>query len=99
MLVHTVFFWLRSDLSAEEVKEFQAGLDSLRGIEAANQVFIGTPAETPDRPVVDRGYSYCLTVILPDVDAHNVYQSHPLHDRFVADHKDKWERVLVYDAD
>ena len=99
MLVHTVFFWLRGDLSEADRAEFRAGVESLRGIEAASAVYIGTPAATGERPVIDASYDVCLTVLLPDVPAHDIYQEHPIHLTFIAQNKAKWTRVLVYDAD
>ena len=98
MLSHIVLFWLRPDLSEDEKTAFVEGLESLKGIESTDQVLVGTPAET-DRPVIDRSYSYCLTVLLKDMSAHDAYQVDPLHKQFLADHADKWEKVLIYDAD
>lgn len=98
MLVHTVFFWLRPDLSEAERADFRAGLESLRAVPDTT-IYIGTPAATGDRPVIDASYDFCLTVLLPDVAAHDVYQDHPAHLDFIANHKAKWTRVLVYDAD
>lgn len=99
MLVHSVFFWLRTDLTAEERADFRAGVETLQDIEAATQVFVGTPAATGDRPVVDKSYDVGLTVIVPDVAAHDMYQDHPIHLKFIADHKAKWTQVKVYDVE
>lgn len=97
MLVHSVFFWLKPGLGDEEVAAFRAGLDSLKGIEVAEAVFVGTPAET-DRPVIDRSYTFGLTVLLPDMAAHDAYQVHPLHKAFLENFAQNWDRVLIYDA-
>lgn len=97
MLVHSVFFWLKPDLGDEETAAFRAGLESLKGIEAAEAVFVGTPAET-DRPVIDRSYTFGLTVLLPDMAAHDAYQVHPLHKAFLENFAQNWDRVLIYDA-
>lgn len=99
MLVHTVFFWLRPDLTEAERAEFRTGVESLKAIEAATAVYVGTPAATGERPVIDASYDFCLTVLLPDVPAHDIYQDHPVHLAFIAANKPKWTRVLVYDAD
>lgn len=99
MLVHNVFFWLKSDQSDEQIAQFREGLESLKGIEAADTVFVGSPAEVADRPVLDKSYAYCLTVILTDIAAHDAYQADPIHQAFIARFKDSWEKVQVYDAD
>lgn len=99
MLVHNVFFWLRKDLDGAEITEFRMGLESLKGIEHAEQVYIGSPARVPERPVLETGYDFCLTVMLKDIAAHDAYQSHELHQNFLTLHKEKFKRVKVYDAE
>ncbi|MDX2186613.1 MAG: Dabb family protein [Opitutaceae bacterium] len=98
MLVHSVYFWLRNDLSAEDKKTFVAGLESLRGVKTVKQLFIGTPAPLAPRPVVDSTYSYALTIVFDDEAGHDSYQVDPIHQAFVADNKTKWTRVQIYDA-
>ena len=99
MLVHTVLFWLKKELAADQVAQFREGLAKLQGIHNAEAVYIGTPAETPERPVIDSSYDYCLTVILKDIPSHDAYQAAPLHQEFIANFKDSWDTVKIYDAD
>jgi hypothetical protein len=99
MLVHTVVFWLRKDLSPAEIGAFRAeGLESLRPIAGVRQLFIGTPAPIPPRPVVDASYTYAITLLFDGVAAHDAYQIDPVHQAFVARFKSCWERVQIYDA-
>ena len=42
---------------------------------------------------------FALTVILKDIAAHDAYQEDPLHQTFIADNKELWKRVKIYDAD
>lgn len=98
MLVHTVFFYLRDDLTDTQRTAFRAGVESLKGIDAAAAVYVGAPANTAPRPVVDTGYDVGLTVIVEDVAAHDVYQDHAIHHAFVNEFKTYWERVQIYDA-
>ncbi|MGZ0656724.1 Dabb family protein [Coraliomargarita sp. W4R53] len=99
MLVHNVFFWLRKDLDGAEITEFRMGLESLKTIEHAEAVYIGTPARVAERPVCDNSYDFCLTVIVTDVAAHDAYQADERHQAFLAAHKEQWKKVKVYDAD
>lgn len=99
MLVHTVFFWLKKDLNVEQVAEFRAGVETLKNIDSAEAVYVGTPSETPERPVIDSSYDFCLTVILKDIPAHDAYQADPLHQAFISNFKDFWDSVKIYDAD
>lgn len=99
MLVHTVFFWLKKELTPDQRAQFQAGLETLKDIEDADTVYIGTPSATPERPVIDSSYDYCLTVILKDIPSHDAYQDHPIHHAFIENCKEFWTEVKVYDAD
>lgn len=99
MLIHTVLFWLKDDLTNDQKVTFQAGLESLKGIQSAAAAYVGTPAETPERPVIDTSYDACLTVIFEDMAAHDTYQVDPLHTAFLETCKPFWEQVKIYDAD
>lgn len=98
MLVHQVRFYLRPDLPAERRAALRAGLETLRGIPTVRQLFIGSPAPVPARPVIDTEYAFALTVLFDDLAGHDAYQTHPLHLQFLADHKASWTRVAVVDA-
>lgn len=99
MLVHVVLFWLKKELSASERAAFVEGLESLRGIPVVSSLHIGTPAATPQRPVTDGSYDYMLTVVLPSLASHDAYQADPLHEAFLAQNRECWDKVVVYDAD
>jgi hypothetical protein len=98
MLIHTVLFWLRKDLSSSEREDFKAALDSLKDIPSAAAVYVGSPSSTPARPVIDASYDFCLTVLLEDMAAHDAYQQSPQHQAFL-ENNELWERVQIYDAD
>jgi hypothetical protein len=71
----------------------------LSGVEFARGVYVGTPAATPPRPVIDASYDFGLTVLLDDLAAQEAYQVHPLHKAFFETHSPNWEKVVIYDAD
>ncbi len=98
MLIHAVYFWLKPGLAAGEVQRFARGLRSLAAIGTVQRAFVGTPAATVERGVVDASYSYALTVFFADVAAHDAYQVDPLHARFLAECSSLWREVRVYDA-
>jgi len=99
MLVHTVLFWLKEDNTEAQRAAFREGLESLRGIASVDSLYIGTPAATPVRPVIDTSYSFMLTVILRDLAAQDAYQEDPIHLAFVDKYKSFWDKVTIYDAD
>lgn len=95
--VHSVYFWLRPELSSEQRDAFVRGLESLRGIEMVRHGWIGVPAAT-DRPVIDRSYSYALTLVFANDVEQEAYQVHAVHDRFRRDFETFWTRVQIYDS-
>ncbi len=97
MFIHSVYFWLKPELSDDEKAKFRAGARSLLAIESVRHGFLGTPAPT-DRPVIDRSYSAALTVIFDDQAGHDAYQDHPIHDKFRLECADLWSKVLIYDS-
>ena len=97
MLIHTVFFWLKPELTGAQRAEFRRGAASLATIRHLEQALIGPPAPTPPRPVVDQTFSVGLTVICRDAAAHDAYQTDPIHLAFVAKFQSWWTRVQVYD--
>lgn len=75
------------------------GLESLTRIESAEAAYVGSPAATAERPVIDTSYDFCLTVVLKDIAAHDAYQVDQRHLDFLATFKESWKKVKVYDAD
>lgn len=99
MLVHTVYFWLNPELTAAQRAEFRQGVETLGGIKAVDTIYVGTPAKTEKRPIIDDSYSVALTVLCKDIAAHDAYQVDPIHLKFIADFKHCWNRVQIYDAE
>lgn len=97
MFIHSVYFWLRPDLTAEEREQFWQHVRPLAQIKSVRAGYIGTPAET-DRPVIDRSYSCALVLIFDDQDGHDRYQTDPVHDRFRDQCGALWSKILIYDA-
>ncbi len=95
--IHTVFFWLKDDLSDVEIADFEEGLKSLSEVKAVEAFHYGAPAGTP-RSVVDNSYDMALILHFADQEAQDTYQVDDIHDAFVQNHQDKWTRVQVYDT-
>ena len=99
MLIHTVLFWLKKDLTDEDLTLFEQKLRALEKISSVEQMFLGRPSSTTKRPVIDDTYDFCLTVALKDLAAHDVYQEDPLHLAFIENCSHMWEKVKIYDAE
>ncbi len=97
MFIHSVYFWLKPELTEEQRATFWTGVNSLTSIKSVRQDFVGTPAPT-DRPIIDRSYSCALIIICDDEAGHEAYQVDPIHDKFREDCGEFWSKVLIYDA-
>lgn len=97
MFVHSVFFWLRPDLTPEETAQFWEQVRALTTIPSVKIGSVGTPANT-DRPIIDRSYSAALLTVFEDEAGHDAYQVHPIHDKFRIECAPLWSKVLIYDA-
>ena len=99
MLTHTVIFWLKEGLTQEDRDLFFDEVKALTTIDSVETGFLGTPASTPQRHVVDDSYDCALSVALKDLDAHDHYQADPIHLAFIEKCRHLWEKVIIYDAD
>ena len=97
-IIHHVFFWLKNPSSQENLKKLLAGLETLRKIETVRKLYIGVPASTEKRDVVDNSYHASELIFFDDLAGQKVYQVHPIHKKFVDDCSNLWEKVIVYDA-
>ncbi len=97
-LVHHVFFWLKNAHSKEDLARLLAGIRGLAQIATVRGIHVGVPASTEKRDVVENSYSASELLTFDDVEGQNVYQAHPLHEKFVADCSHLWSKVVVYDS-
>ena len=97
-LVHHVFFWLKQPDSKEDLAKLLEGIRGLAQIETVRGIHVGVPASTEKREVVDNSFSASEILYFDDVAGQNVYQAHPLHQKFIAECGHLWSKVVVYDA-
>ncbi len=96
-VVHHVFFWLNNPESESDKQQLIEGLNSLKGIEEVKELWVGTPASTLEREVVNNSFHVSELMIFESVEDQDAYQEHPIHKQFVENYSHLWERVLVYD--
>jgi hypothetical protein len=97
LFIHHVYFWLKKPVTTEIKAKFENALKKLVTIETIVDFHLGVPAGT-SRDVIDTSYSYSLLVTFKNKADQDVYQPHPIHQKFIADCQDLWERVVVYDS-
>lgn len=96
--IHTVFFWMKDDMTEAEHEQFQAGLQSLSKVESVKRFHWGRPANSEKREVVDNSFDYSLIIHFADQAGHDAYQPHEIHQAFVANNSSLWTQVKVYDT-
>lgn len=94
--IHTVYFWMKEDISSEDRQAFHQGVAKLTKCKTILNSFIGPPAGTP-REVVDNTYEYALLLFFRNKADHDIYQIDPDHNTFIDNFKHLWARVQVYD--
>lgn len=95
-LIHNVYFWLKEDITDEERKAFLHGVKQLGNVASVQRIFIGKPANTENRDVVDNSFDYSLQLWFEDQAGQNAYQIDPIHLKFV-ELQDLWTKVVVRD--
>ncbi|NBC04113.1 MAG: Dabb family protein [Bacteroidetes bacterium] len=98
VLVHTVYFWFTDEADEEDSRNFYGELKKLSSIPLIKQKFIGVPASTEQRDVIDNSYDYSITFVFENKEAEKAYQEHPDHLEFIDKNAHLWEKVRVYDA-
>lgn len=95
---HAVYFYGDAGATAQDA---QALIDGCRkhlpGIAGITFFEVGLPAGT-QRDVVDNSYLVALLVGYESSEAHDRYQDHPDHLRFIDENKHLWSRVVVFDT-
>ena len=98
MLVHNVYFSLKEPTPAA-IQHLLAQCRKYLTDHAGVQLFgCGTLADL-DRPVNDRDFDVGLHIVFVDRAAHDRYQQHERHLRFIEENKATWRQVRVFDTD
>lgn len=97
-IFHSVYFWLKDGISADEEKDFLKFFEILKKIPGVESCHIGKPAATNPRPVVDNSFSYHIMLTFASLEAITVYEKHPDHLAGVDQYSKYWVKVEVKDT-
>jgi Stress responsive A/B Barrel Domain len=98
MLAHNVFFTLK-DKSPEAKRKLVDACKKYLSKHPGTVFFAaGTLCEELDRPVNDRDFDVGLHVIFKTKADQDRYQEAPMHLQFIAENKDNWAKVRVFDS-
>ncbi len=95
---HFVMFWLKPQLTKDEVANFKNFFEHLKPIKYIKTLSYGLAANTPTRPVTDNSFTYSLTITFDNIADHNAYQEDKTHLDAVEKFSGNWYRVVVHDT-
>jgi Stress responsive A/B Barrel Domain len=98
VLSHDVYFTLNDGSADAKRKLVEACKKYLTGHEGAVSFSVGTLASELARPVNDKEFDVALHVGFNDKAAHDAYQEHPRHKRFIEEMSGNWKKVRVFDS-
>jgi len=97
-LAHMVYFKLKDASGANRAKLSAACKLYLSGHEGTVSFASGTLAGDFNREVNDRDFDVSLHLVFTNKEAHDKYQVHPRHLKFIEENKENWEKVRVFDS-
>jgi hypothetical protein len=96
---HHVFFWLKNNKDQKAYDQLLAGLKALGKIEQIKSAHIGKASINDfDKSVTDASYTFSVLLLFASKEDEEKYLVHPLHKKFIDDHKHLWSKVVVYDS-
>jgi len=95
--IHHVFFWLKNPESKQELNQLVDGLKKLSKASTIREFHIGIPANT-NRGVIDNSYSVSWLLLFENAYNQDVYQTDPIHLKFIDECSHLWSKVVVYDT-
>lgn len=96
---HMVFFKLKDSTAANRLKLVAACDKYLGKHEGVVFYATGVIGESFNEPVNDRNWDVGLHLVFADKSAHDKYQVHPNHLKFIDENKGSWESVRVFDSE
>lgn len=97
-LGHMVFFSLKERTPQNRDRMVAACQKYLTGHPGTVSFSTGTIAEDLAAEVNDRDFDVALHLVFADKAAHDAYQVHPRHLKFIEENKDLWAKVRVFDS-
>ena len=97
-VAHNVYFSLNDNSDAAKEKLVASCEKYLAGHQGTVFFAAGVLAREFDRPVNDRDFDVSLHVIFDSKAAHDSYQKHERHLKFIEENSANWKKVRVFDS-
>ncbi|MBA4064159.1 MAG: stress responsive protein [Isosphaera sp.] len=99
MIGHMVYFKLKDPTAANRQKLVDACKKYLADHDGVVFFSAGVLADGLKREVNDRDWDVALHLVFADQAAHDKYQDHPEHLKFIEENKAGWAKVRVFDSE
>jgi hypothetical protein len=97
-LAHMVFFTLADDTAEHRQQLVESCQKHLADHEGTVYFSAGSIAEELNRDVNVMDFDVALHVVFANKSAHDRYQTHPRHLKFIEESKQLWSKVRVFDS-
>lgn len=97
-VAHMVYFSLHESSPETKRKLLDACKKYLSDHDGTVYFSVGVLAEDMAREVNDRNFDVSLNLVFQNKAAHDQYQNHPRHLKFIAENKQVWKNVRVFDS-
>jgi len=98
LLVHNVYFTLNDSSAPAQDRLLAACRKYLTKHPGTVFFAVGTRATDLTRPVNDLEFDVGLHIIFQNKAAHDAYQVHESHVKFIEENKSNWKKVRVFDS-
>lgn len=98
MIAHNVYFTLKEQTDANTATLIAACKKYLADHPGVVFFAAGGLAKELDRPVNVRDWDVALHVVFDTMENQNLYQVAPTHLQFIAEHRESWASVKVFDS-
>lgn len=95
---HYLLFWLKPELTAAEVKDFQNFFEGLKKLPYVKNVRYGRPANSSPRPVMDNSFTYNASMEFDSLEDLETYGKLEGHLALVAKYKPFFNKMMVHDS-
>jgi hypothetical protein len=97
-ICHMVYFTLKDNSADARQKLVDACKKYLGDHDGTVYFSAGVIADDLKREVNDRDFDVALQLVFKDRAAHDKYQDHPRHKKFIEENKENWKKVRVFDS-
>ncbi|MDQ6843488.1 MAG: Dabb family protein [Bacteroidota bacterium] len=95
--IHHVYFWLKNAENPDDLNGLIGGLKRLSAAPTIKDFHIGVPAAT-NRDVIDSSYAISWLLLFANKEDQDIYQTDPVHLKFIDECSHLWQKVVVYDT-